>query len=443
MIPSSRLIAFAALLVPLGFIPALAPEFNMFGVVLVSVLFVVTSLDLILSRKREVAYQLSAPDLVRMTVGQPAEIPLQLKGGGRKGARLTTALGLPSEFRSEQPELSFSVPVENKSYTVIWHTVPQIRGTFQVSVMVLVAHSALGLWEIRAHHSLAIEIRVYPDLMHGNGRLSSLFLQLARAGSKVRRQVGQGREFEKLRDFVPGDALDRIHWKATAKRNKPMSKEYQVERTQEVYVLVDSSRLSRIPVAVSDQSTENLFEIYIKSALVTSLVAGQQGDNFGLCTFNSRVKTFLRAKGGKNHFNACREQLYILEPEPVSPDYRELVTFLGHKLRKRALLFILTNLDDPVLAEEFTTCMELLNRRHLVVVMSVNPTFAKPLFNDEEVNGIDDLYRNLAGHLQDQRLRTLSKQLRKHGVRLYRPEAGKLTLKVIDQYMTIKERQQL
>ncbi len=443
MVPSQRLITVTFLLAPFGLVPALAPQYNAVGMLTAGLVFFVAGTDLLLSRKRLDGFQLSIPDLVRMTINKPGEIYVQCTGKESGEVRLTTAIDLPTAFLSDQSDLSFTAPDRDQVSTLKWKTVPHQRGRFQLSRIALAGHSFLGLWEIRSYHPVNSEIRVYPDLLSESGRISALFLQLSRVGTKVRRQVGQGRDFEKLRDYIRGDSLDRIHWKATAKRNKPMSKEYQVERTQEVYVLIDSSRLAGVPVKIPGQDTENLFEIYIKAALLTSLVARLQGDHFGLCTFSRGVKNFLRANSGKNHFNACREQLFTLEPERVSPDYRELVTFLGNKLHKRALLIILTNLDDPVLAEEFTACMELLNRRHLVVAISANPAFAHPLFEDDEVNEIDDLYRNLAGHLQDQQLKTLARQLRRHGVHLYRPDPARLTIQVIDQYMAIKERQQL
>ena len=88
------------------------------------------------------------------------------------------------------------------------------------------------------------EIRVYPNLLSERKSLAALFLNRGAFGVHAQRQVGKGRDFEKFREYVPGDDYDEIHWKATARRGKPITKVFQIEKTQEVYVIVDASRLS-------------------------------------------------------------------------------------------------------------------------------------------------------------------------------------------------------
>jgi len=443
MIPSLRLIITAALLTPLGLLPALAPLYAMPAAGLVCLIVLIVIADLILCRQRLDHLSLIAPEVVRMTQHRPATVSLHCLSSADRPSKLSAVLSLPPALQTDHPSLDFPAPGLKMSQPLSWQTVASQRGRFQLSQATLVTSSRLGFWEIRKLHDLKTEIRVYPNLISDRHSLASLFLPQMREGRKTRRQIGQGREFEKLRDYIAGDSLDRIHWKATAKRNKPMSKVFQVERTQEIYVLIDSSRLSGIPVQMDGNGQQPLLELSMKTAMLTGLAAQQQGDLFGLCTFSSRVNTFLRAKGGKGHFNHCREQLYLLETEPVSPDFQELATFIGQRLRKRAMLIILTNLDDPVLAEEFAVAMELINRRHLILVAAQNPPWARPLFTDDQLETIDDIHKNLAGHIQDQRLRTLEKQLKNHGVKLLRPSAEKQTVQVIQEYMQIKERQRL
>ena len=88
------------------------------------------------------------------------------------------------------------------------------------------------------------EIRVYPNLLTERKNLAALFLNRGTFGIHAQRQVGKGRDFEKLREYVPGDGYDEIHWKATARRGRPITKVFQIEKTQEIYVIVDASRLS-------------------------------------------------------------------------------------------------------------------------------------------------------------------------------------------------------
>src|SRR5207249_4933492 len=98
------------------------------------------------------------------------------------------------------------------------------------------------------------------------------------------------------------------------------------------------------------------------------LASEQQGHLFGLLTFSDKVQKFVRAKNGKAHYAACRDALYALQPQIVTPDFDELCSFIRLRLRRRALLVFLTALDDPVLAESFVRNMDLIRRQHLILV---------------------------------------------------------------------------
>jgi uncharacterized protein (DUF58 family) len=116
-----------------------------------------------------------------------------------------------------------------------------------------------------------------------------LFLRSADLGGRTRPRLGKGREFDTLRHYVSGDNYEDIDWKATARRGFPVVKLYQVQHAQEVYAIVDSSRLS---------AREGILESYVGAALQLALVAERQGDRFGLATFSNHTQRFLRARSG-------------------------------------------------------------------------------------------------------------------------------------------------
>ena len=117
-----------------------------------------------------------------------------------------------------------------------------------------------------------------------------------------------------------------------------------------------------------------------------------------MLTFSDSVHDFLRARGGKSHYSACREHIFNLHPRMVNPDYEELSTFIRLKLRRRALIMILTSLDDPVLAESFTRTMELMSRHHLVMVNMLRPAGARPVFSNPDITSSEEIYDELSGH---------------------------------------------
>jgi uncharacterized protein (DUF58 family) len=244
--------------------------------------------------------------------------------------------------------------------------------------------------------------------------------------------VGKGREFDNLRHYMPGDSFEDVSWKATARRGFPTVKLYRVENAQEIYAVVDSSRLS---------GREAILEAYVEAALHLALVAQNQHDRFGLVTFSDRTHRFVRARNGMDHFRLCRETIYNLQPERVSPDFREVFTSLQLNLRRRSLLVFFTSLDDALLAETFEREIGMLARRHLVLVNAMHPPGWKPLFTGEPPADLDSLYAGLAGQLVSNRMRELAIALHNHGVRMSIVDPAHIKAQVTSQYLDVKRRQ--
>jgi uncharacterized protein (DUF58 family) len=325
-----------------------------------------------------------------------------------------------------------------------WPCRPRARGLYNLDGIYLEASSRLGLWNVRRSAPARAEIRVYPNLREDRRSLAALFLNRGAYGTHSQRQVGKGHEFEKLREYVAGDSYDDIHWKTTAKRGRPITKVFQVERTQEVYVVLDVSRLSARPVTRTPGAPASpVLELYLTAALSLGLAAEQQGDLFGLLVFDDKVGSFVRARNGQAHYGACRDTLYTLQPKIVSPDFDEVCTFIRLRLRRRTLLVFLTALDNPELAASFVKNVELVRRQHLVLVNMLQPPGVGPLFSAPDVNTMDDLYQRLGGHLSWQNLRELEKVLQRRGVHFSLLKNEKFSAELVSQYLRVKQRQLL
>ena len=184
-----------------------------------------------------------------------------------------------------------------------------------------------------------------------------------------------------------------------------------------------------------------ILERFTIAALVMGLAADRQGDLFGIGAFDSMVRNFVRAKNGKPHYDSCRDILYTMQPQSVSPDFTDVFTFISKHIRRRALLVFLTSLDDPVLAENFAQHIELICRQHLVIVGMLKPPLAKPLFSTPSVTAIDDIYQHLGGHVLWGRLREIEKILQRNGVGFALLENEYLCTGLISRYLTVKHRQ--
>jgi uncharacterized protein (DUF58 family) len=371
---------------------------------------------------------LRTPPFVRLTKDLPAAAPVTIENHGASACALRLGVNLPPGIETESPTLDFSAPPG--ASTVDWPCTGRARGDHPLREMYVEAGSPLGLWLAREPRTLEFSFRVYPNLR--DRATAALFLRTANIGMRVRRQVGKGREFENLRHYLPGDSFEDIHWKATAKRSFPAVKLYRVEHAQEVYAILDSSRLS---------ARGEILESFVGAALHLALVAEKQGDRFGLVTFSDRTHKFVRARSGMDHFRLCRETIYNLRAQRVSPDFRDVFTSLQVNLRRRSLLVFFTSLDDALLAETFEHDIGLLARRHVVLVNVSRTAALRPLYDGEPAKDLDGLYSRLAGQMLSNRMRTLEIALQNHSVKLTVTDPERIKMQVASSYLDVKRRQ--
>ena len=445
IVPRNRLLLWTAVIVlPFALLAAVEPSALGVSVGLVACFALVAAADAVCARRGLRGISAELPPIARMSKDRAAKLELRLRNAPQTPRQLRVGLPLPEEIVSEEEVLTVALPAGSEWSHLSWPCTPRKRGNYRLDAVYMESNSPLGFWAGRRQVAAKSEIRVYPNLLTERKNLAALFMNRGSFGIHAQRQVGKGRDFEKLREYVPGDSFDEVHWKATARRGKPITKVFQVERTQEVYVVIDSSRLTaRAPGKETTGELTTTLERFVTAALVLGLAAEKQGDHFGLITFSDTVGKFVRAKNGKAHYSACRDALYTLQPRVVSPDFEELCTFIRLRLRRRALLVFLTALDDPLLADSFVRNLDLIRNQHLVLVNMLQPPGAVPVFTNPNVATVDGLYQHLGGHLQWQRLRELGKVLQRRGVKFATLENERLSADVVSQYLGVKQRQLL
>lgn len=443
IVPRTRMLFWvAAVVLPFALLAAVAPAAATLSGLFMGGLLLVAIADAVGARRNLVGIGVELPAVARMSRNREAKLELRIRNEPPRRRTLRVGLAWPPEFETAVEELDAILPEQSAWSRLTWPCTPLKRGHYTFDRAFIEGTSPLGFWAARKTVPVQSELRVYPNLLNERKSLAALFLNRGVFGLHAQRQIGKGRDFEKLREYIPGDGYDEIHWKATARRGKPITKVFQIEKTQEVYVVVDASRLSA-RTAADAAGADSALERFVTAALVLGLAAEQQGDLFGLVTFTDKVDKFVRAKNGRSHYNACRDTLYTLQPKIVTPDFDELGTFLRLRLRRRALLVFLTALDDPAVAENFVRNLDLIRRQHLVLVNMLQPPGVKPLFANPDVAGIDDLYRELGGHLRWQKLRELQKVLQRRGVRFSLLPNERLSAELVSQYLSVKQRQLL
>ncbi len=442
LVPSVRLLwlVFYAALVAVGAGPL--PELTPVWLLALGVIGLAALIDAGLSLARARPPAATLPAVERFMKDREGTIALTLANPDKRARRLRVALGLPAAFVSREDEAWVELPEGAERARIEWPCTPQQRGRFERVLVCLEGGSVLGLWQVRSRTEVPCELRVHPNLLAERKHIAALFLARGRPGARVQRTLGRGREFEKLRDYLPGDGFDEIHWKASAKRGRPVTKVFQAERTQEIYVVIDASRLSARPV-VHGGIAQTVLERYVTSALVLLIAAERQGDKFGLVVHDARVRLSVRAGTGSKHYAACRDALLGLKPSEATPDIPEIVRQLRARFRQRALLFFLTDLSDPVLAEDFAKHVRVLARQHLVLVGQLPAPEVAPLFSGAEATSNDDVYRRLAGHARWAESRSLMQRLKPMGVTSVLLENETMAAQLIAHYLKVKQRQAL
>ncbi len=446
IVPTNRLILLCAVVVPpfaalAGVAPPMAPH----SAAVIGALFLIAALDAYLSSERLRGVTLELPDVVRLARERSDKLEFRVCNDTRRPGSLRIGLAFPREVTPGLEDMEVRLDGGASFSSLSWPLAGRKHGKYLIERYFLETPSPLGLWAARKSVPCMSEIRVYPNLEHDRKTLAPHFFGHG-SGSHFQRRIGKGREFEHLREYLPGDSYEDIHWKATARRSYPVTKIYQVERMQEIYMILDASRLSareiRSPHGTAGPST--VFDRYMTAALMMGRAAERNGDLFGVLTFSEKVLSFIPAKSGKAHYSACRDAVYTLEARQVAPDYAELFTFIGTRIRRRALLIFLTGLDDPVLSADFEENVVLAARRHLILVNMLRPPSARPLFSSAGgVESINDIYRSLGGHMLWARLKETESALKRKGVGFALLDNEKMCAELLSQYLRIKRRQAL
>ena len=443
IVPKSRLLFWVGLIfLPFSVLLTASPPTAMLSAGLITAFLILAAIDGFLAFGSLDGVSVELPEVVRLSKGREGELTLRIHNDRMDARQLRLGLAFPPGIYSPDRDMITALP-EKVSYSSIkWPLKALESGRHVLDKCYMEVSSPLGFWAMRKTAPTTSEIRVYPALYHEQKYLAALFMNRG-LGIHTQRQVGKGRDFEHLREYFPGDSYEDIHWKATARRGHPITKVYQIERTQKIYVIIDASRLSCRRAGSENGSSfpATILERFVTASLIMDLAAERQGDLFGMLTFDDRVQKFLRAKSGKAHYNACRDALYTLRPQRVTPDFSELFTFIGTRIRRRALLLFLTNLDDPVLAESFVHNIKLISRRHLVLVNVLKPPGVRPLFSSASVASVNDLYRHLGGHFLWQSLHETGKVLERNGIGFSLLDNEKMCAQMVSQYLGVKQRQ--
>lgn len=371
-----------------------------------------------------------------LPVGLVHAVPLTLKMAHRHALRFALYDHHPASFETTGLPLQVALPPVRGTHiptvTLSYYATPLARGTHVFGRVELRLFSGLGLLARRMWAGEGMTIKVYPNFTAiARYALLATDHRLSRIGVLQRRRRGEGLDFRQLREYREGDPQRQIDWKASSRMQKLISREYQDERDQQVVFLLDCGRR----MTAMDGGLSH-FDHTLNAMLLLSYVALRQGDAVGMATFAADTPRFFAPRKGEHTVNTLLNTVFDLEPGLLTPDYYQAAVDLFKRIKKRALIIVLSNLRD----EDDSTlrpALALLKQRHLVMFASLK----EQSIEDVLITRPDDLDAALtfaaACDMQARRQSAL-RRLNAGGVLSMDVEPRKLAMELVNQYLELK-----
>lgn len=382
-------------------------------------------------------FDLSRAHDTRLSLGAANPITLSVRNRSARPATFWLRDEPPDLFTIETRILQGEV-APRQTWTDVYRVWPLQRGDYEFGKLNLRWLGPLNLVVKQGKIAAEGPVKVYPNLLEV--RQYDLMLRrnrLQELGLRNTRQFGEGTEFERLRDYLPDDEYRRINWKATARRNRPVTTEYQTERSQNVMAVLDLGRMMQSPVANIAK-----LDYAVNAVLFLTYVATGKGDKVGLMTFADEVEQFVAPKQGRGQFYRMLELLYGVKAQPIEPNYRTALSYLALKQRKRALMVLFTDLSGGVSMQALVSHVSVLARRSLPLVVTISDPDVYAAANQQPTDSLTVYQRAAAANLLDERQTALD-YLQRQGVLTLDVPANQLSLAVINRYLELKARTML
>ena len=328
---------------------------------------------------------------------------------------------------------------------------PQERGDAEVGWLYIRYRSPLGLAERWARAPLTQPVRVYPALRTGEeqqiflARSRQIDLQLRQA-----RQRGLGRDFESLREYREGDDLRDICWTATARRGSLITRQYQTERSQPVWIVLDCGRLMRSRVAITGRGSalaaaapgarvHSKLDFACTTAVSLAQLALYSGDRVGLLAYGQAVQQRVLPGRGAAHLRQVIESLAQVHTESSEADHLRATAALNRLQPRRALILWITDLAESAMRPEVIDGAIQLLRRHVLLFVAM----AQPEINliaESRPKNVEQMFRATAAQEMAGRRELLLARLHEQGALTLDLNPEALTSTVLNQYLTVKER---
>jgi uncharacterized protein (DUF58 family) len=293
----------------------------------------------------------------------------------------------------------------------------------------------LGVVSRRLKAASAATVKVYPSFaqMH-RFEIMAISNRLTEMGVKKIRKYGHQMEFDQIREYAKGDDVRTINWKATARRDQLMVNQYQDEKSQQVYSIIDMGRTMVMPFNGS-----SLLDYAINTSLVLANIAMLKHDKAGLITFNEKVQCILGAQREPKHLQVIMEILYNQQTSFLEHNLEALYAIVRRKIPQRSLLVLYTNFESLESARREIPYLHRLSANHLLMVVFFENNEVERLIGNN-AEDIEDIYKQTIAEkfVFDKKL--IVKELERNGIHAILSQPSKITVATMNKYLEFKSR---
>jgi uncharacterized protein (DUF58 family) len=368
------------------------------------------------------------------SLGDENKVSLEIENNYSLPLNIKLIDEIPHQFQQRDFNYVFSIKSKDKKL-ITYPLRPVTRGVYQFGDINLLLSSAIGFCRRRWIIPAATEIAVYPSVVQMKQyELKALARISTQEGIKKLRRLGHSYEFEEIKEYVRGDDYRSINWKASGRNSALMVNQYEDERAQQVYSVIDRSRTMRMPF-----NGMSLLDYAVNTSLVISNIALLKSDKAGLITFADKMQTFIKAERSRQQLQKIMDALYGQREETLEANYELLYQAARSTVKGRSLFFLYTNFESSYALERVMPVLRRVSKLHLLVVIFFQNAEVEDL-SRKHADSLQEIYdQTIAQKFISEKMQ-LTTELRRYGIQsiLTRPED--LSINTVNKYLEFKSR---
>ena len=398
---------------------------------LLAVLFIVDSL-LLFNQKDAIYSQRILPE--KLSNGDENSVKIDIKNNYPFRVDLKIIDEIPFQFQKRDFLIKKTILPQGSSFFE-YILIPKERGEYVFGGLNIFAKSPIGLVSRKFVFQKEASLPSYPSFVHlRKYELMALQNEFLLGGIKKIRKLGHTMEFEQIRDYVQGDDIRSINWKATSKANKLMVNQYQDERSQRIYMLIDKGRTMQMPF-----KGLSLLDYSINAVMALSHIILKKSDRAGMMTFSQKTENKVQAEQKSGQLKKISEALYNIKTNFYESDFSRLYQDVKTTISQRSLVLLFTNFETLDAVNRQMKYLRGIARNHLLVVIFFKNSELNDLMNKKPEN-IQEVYDEIIAEKLEFEKKLIIQELRKYGIFTVYTLPENLNIEVINKYLEIKAR---